>query len=116
MEELTNLAVVKEVDRDIQVFLEKAGIVTIKTVADVEKAETIRKEIRVHLKAIDEKLDPFREAAHKAYQGWLTLIKAQKGRLETLEAVLVKSVREWKAEEDRKAQELRAQEAARIDR
>jgi len=106
-DELKNLPVVQEVDAAIVKFLSAAGIPDIKTADDVLKAEEIRKAVRMQLALIDAKLDPFREAAYKAYQGWLGLIKAQRGKLEALDAALVKNVRAWKAQEERKAVEER---------
>jgi hypothetical protein len=115
-EELKNLAVVREIDHEVELFLQKVGITEVKTIDDVTKAETIRKEIKLHLKAIDEKLDPLRAAAYTAYQGWVNLMKVQKGKLEALDAALIRNVKRWKAEEDRKAEEIRAREQARIDK
>jgi hypothetical protein len=46
----------------------------------------------------------------------VNLIKVQKGKLEALDAALIRNVKRWKAEEDRKAEEIRAREQARIEK
>lgn len=106
--------VIQGIDRQIQEFLAQVGVPEVVTAEDVVIVDGLRKKIRVEKAAVEAKLNPFKEAAYKSWQGWTELIRQRLSRLDALETEIVKRVKAWKAKEDQRiADELARQREQR---
>jgi len=105
MESLTNLPEVQEIEQAKSKFLTVALSTKVIDHASLELGNQLFLQADSALKAIDDKLDPKRELAYRAYQEWLKLIKELKDPYLKAKAYLNGQIVDYKREQDRKRDE-----------
>ena len=82
-----------------------AGTMTVDSHESCELANSFLVEAKTRIKTIDEKLDPRREMAYRAYQGWISLIKELKEPYQKVVNYLSPRIANYLAEVERKRRE-----------
>jgi hypothetical protein len=118
METLTNLPEVQEIEEVRSRFLSVALSLKILNQTTLEAGNQLFLEADSRIRAIDEKLDPKRELAYRAYQEWLKLIKELKEPYLKAKTYLNGQVTTYTLEQEKKRreeEEIARQEAVKAE-
>jgi len=118
METIMNLPEVREIEETRSKFLTMALSTKVSDQKTLTFANELFLEADANIKAVDEKLDPKRELAYRAYQEWLKLIKELKEPYLKGKTYINNQIVIYKKEQDRirdEEMERQRQEAIKIE-